>query len=172
MCLLSALAENPMKKPTKKTPATFQEKAAAALAFIAELKPRAEELWDIRNSLRMREEKYKIETDSLFKREAELKQQLMEGMKAAGQTSIKVQSGDTVSITVAKALEVSSEIQLLRFAIDNKFVSPRKDMVITYLKNLAKEGKELPSFARLVERESISVKKPTPKVEKTKATEE
>ena len=160
-----------MKQQRKYINMAKNEKAAQN--FIGEMNKTAEELFKIRKALQPREEKFEelkknfeIETRELYAKENELKQQLIEKLNTIGLKSIKVQSGDSVSMVKTRRLEILNDQALLKWAIANELANPDKTRIKIQLETMVKEGQEMPAFAKLTEVDSIRLNMPTVKAKK------
>lgn len=132
---------------------------AQTAKYIADMNGRAEELHRVRGELQTREERYKQETDDLFKREAELREQLLEDLKVIGLKSIKVVAGDSYFISKRIKYLAKSVIHFESWARENNLVKIDNEMVKTYLWRVESHGEQLPDFIEKVESDSISVRK-------------
>lgn len=145
----------------------------AAQDFIGEMNKRAEELFKVRKALQPREEQFEAmkqqfeaDTKDLYAKETELKLGLIESLNTIGLKSIKVQSGDSVSMVKTRRLTILNDSKLLDWAIENKLASPDKTRIKIQLETMVKEGKKMPDFAELTEVDSIRLTMPTAKVQK------
>lgn len=130
-----------------------------AKTFMAEMNTLAEELYVVRQGLNTREERFKEETSTLYEKEAVLKADLLERLKAVGLTSVKVSSGDTWFISKRPVVDVKNELALQAWAIDQKLVKPDQDKIKARLKDMVAEKVDLPTFLGLSDRETISIRK-------------
>ena len=145
----------------------------AAQNFIGEMNSRAEELFKVRKSLQPREEqfeemkkKFDEDTRELYAKENELKQSLIETLNVIGLKSIKVQSGDSISMIKTRRLEILNDKSLLKWAIDNQLANPDKVKIKTQLETMVKNGETMPDFVTLKEVDSIRLNLPTVKAQK------
>jgi len=145
----------------------------AAQNFIGEMNKKAEELFNVRKSLQPREEqfealkqKFEEDTRELYAKESELKLALIENLNMIGLKSIKVKSGDSVSMVKTRRLEILDDKALLKWAIERQLATPDKMKIKIALESMVKEGKETPDFARLTEVDSIRLTMPTAKAKK------
>lgn len=143
---------------------------AQTARYISDMNGRAEELHRVRMDLKTREERYKQETDDLFKRESELREQLLEDLKVIGLKSIKVAAGDAYFISKRTKYLAKSVIHFESWARENNLVKIDNDMVKTYLGRVESHGEQLPDFIERVESESISVRKSSAKEEEIPVT--
>ena len=123
------------------------------------MKKKAELLYLTRQSLGSIEERFKEETDSLYKHEAELKAELLEDLKTVGLKSIKVASGDSFFISNRPGVEVKNEIAFNAWAIKEKLVKPDTERIKAFLKGLVDRKVKLPPCVEFTNRDSISIRK-------------
>lgn len=132
-------------------------KKTAAANYIQKMNERAEELSKVRAEIRVREEKWKEETDHLFARERELKESLLDDLQSIGLSSVKVASGESYFISKTHDFEIKNPLQYDSWARDQRCVRIDKLLVKQRLNAALKKG-ELPEFVQPVERETISVR--------------
>lgn len=136
-----------------------KSKLDSARSFMDDMNKLAEELYSVRQSLNTREEEFKKKTDDLYTKEAELKAILLEQLKAVGLKSVKVASGDSWFISNRPSVEILKESEFTAWAIEQNLVKPDSERIKQKLKDIVAHGGELPSSVRLVDRDSISIRK-------------
>lgn len=138
----------------------------AAANFMAEMHKKSEELYKVRQLLNTREEEFKKNTEEWYEKEKTIKAELLDSLKTLGLTSIKVSSGDSFCITKRKSVDVLDDQLFTKWAISEHLVIPDKLKIKAKVESLVKGGTELPTFMKLVEFDSISVRKAKEKEEK------
>lgn len=131
----------------------------SAKAFMQEMNDLAEELYKVRSDLSTREERFAKETDENYAKEALLKAQLLERLKAVGLKSVKVSSGDSWFISNRPSVEVLQEHNFNAWAVEQNLVKPDTDKIKAKLKAMVEKNETLPPSVRLVDRDSISIRK-------------
>lgn len=131
----------------------------AAKSFVKEMNDMAEELYQVRVSLNTQEERFKRETDDLYNKEAFIKAQLLERLKAVGLKSVKVSSGDSWFISKKIGVSVLNELSFNAWATKNKLVKPDIEKAKDFLKKMIENKKELPPCVEFVDKDSISIRK-------------
>lgn len=147
-----------VKKPVaKKKPASPGGSAAAN--FVKDVSEKAERLHKLRRGIDAMKEKQRIELESRFAEVANLKAEVLAGLKLIGLSSVKVRGGASYFISKKKGFQIKSEIHLQGWAKEKGLVRPDMDLVKQALGKLTKDDK-LPSFAVPVETETISYRNP------------
>lgn len=134
----------------------------AAAAFMGDLNAKAERLRQARKLLATREERYRKETEDLFREVATLKAAVLQGLKMVGLSSVKVRGGDTYFIAKRPTFEIKNPLSLRSWAVKQHLVRVDKEALHTRLLDLSRK-KKLPSFVVKREMETISVRKPDQK---------
>ena len=149
----------------RKKKMTENSNASAAADFMKELHEKAEKLREVSAWLREREEMFKQETDAKFAEQDLLRSELLSALKTLGLSSVKVASGDSFIISKRKSFQFENEIALIKWATQHKLVTPDKMLVKQKLTKLLGTP-EFPEFAKVVEQESITVRKAAGKEDK------
>lgn len=131
----------------------------SAKDFMKGMNELAEELHKVRIDLNTREERFEKETSENYAKEALLKSQLLERLKAVGLKSVKVSSGDSWFISNRPSVEILQEKTFNAWAEEKGWVKPDSENIKQNLKIMIDRGMELPSCVRLVDRDSISIRK-------------
>lgn len=131
----------------------------AAANFVAEMNARAERLAEVRGKLREREEQYKADTDAWFAEERQLKEQLLADLKTIGLKSIKTTSGESYVISTTHAYEARNPLELERWATEQRLVRVDRELIKSKLRTLDRAG-QLPEFITVIDKETISIRKP------------
>ena len=131
---------------------------------IQKITDKAEQLYQVRQSIRKMEEDTKKVLDVLKAEKSTLQDDLIAELNEQGLSSIKVSSGDSFTKVVKHGVEVTNEATAIEWAIQNRAVNINKIVAGQILKNV----KEMPAGFQLSETEYISVRKAKKENEQTK----
>lgn len=145
----------------------------AAQNFIGEMNKIAEELFNVRKALQPREEqfeemkrKFEEDTQELYAKESELKSKLIEDLNMIGLRSIKVKSGDSISMVKTRKLDIIEPKALMDWAIKKQLASLDRIKIKAELESMVKAGQKMPEFVSLKEVDTIKLNMPTIKAKK------
>lgn len=116
----------------------------------------AKQLRETRLKIEQKKEELEKELSPLEAERDAYQLALLEGLKAQGMASIKLETGETYSKSSRKGIEVVLEPQALKWAMENMAVSIDRRIVAQKLKGV----EEIPSCFKVVETEYISIRSP------------
>jgi hypothetical protein len=122
---------------------------------IQNLTTKAEMLYQVRKEIEKIETEAAEKTAKLKEERDALQVLLISDMNKIGLKSVKVANGDLFTKASRKGVDITNEIEAMKWAIEKRAVNINKAMVASLLK----EEKEMPTGFQLVETEYISVKK-------------
>lgn len=124
-----------------------------ASPVLKRIKNVAEQLYEIRQQIREREEENKAVLDKLRMQRDELEAALITDLRKNGLPSIATDAGIKMTVYPTKSLEVVNEVFALKWALEHKAVSVNKLLA----KQIIKDLPEIPSGFAMVEQDSIRI---------------
>lgn len=119
----------------------------------------AERLSAVRRLINNHEERFKQETDELYREEKQLREDILLGLKTMGLSSVRTESGESYFIAHTYDFEITDPLAYEVWARENRCVSIDKRLAKQRLLALSKED-QVPAFANPVPRDTINVRSP------------
>ena len=125
--------------------------------ILQEIKAIGDQLSAIRKEVASKEEAFELEIGSMKQLRDSLQAKLLELLSENGLKTIKVDSGDSYSLSTKKGVNITDQDKAIRWALDNYAFKPDMKLIETLLKSKT----ELPEGFEFVEKKFISVRKAT-----------